>query len=149
VTSQFLAAAASIALIGAGFTGAGTRAIDAMPGVQTFFADGSGGADKVCRVDVIRSGNPGNANIARQELAGGKCVCIVTTGPASNNGSAEDVVTNLLRDKTCGDAPLVGNTVSEAATNSGGGSTGWIIGGLGVLGALTGLGIAGGNDSQG
>jgi hypothetical protein len=39
--------------------------------------------------------------------------------------------------------------VSEAATNSGGGSTGWIIGGLGVLGALTGLGIAGGNDSQG
>ena len=150
MTSQFLAAAASVALIGAGFTGAGTRAIDALPGVQSAFADGNGGgADKVCRVDVIRSGNAGAADITRQELAGGQCVCIVTTGPASSNGSAENVVTNLLRDKTCGDAPLVGDTVSEAATTGGGRSTGWIIGGLGVLGALAGLGIAGGNDSQG
>lgn len=150
MTSQFLAAAASVALIGAGFTGAGTRAIDAMPGVQTAFADGNGdGGDKVCRVDVIRSGTPGNADIARQELAGGKCVCIVTTGPASSNGSAESVVTNLLRDKTCGDAPLVGDAVSEAATAGGGNGGGTIIiTVLGVVGAA-GLAVALGKDTNG
>jgi hypothetical protein len=149
VTSQFLAAAASVALIGAGFAGAGTRAIDAMPGVQSAFADGNGaGGDKVCRVDVIRSGNAGAANITRQELAGGNCVCIVTTGPASNNGSAENIVTNLLRDKTCGDAPLVGETVSEAAAGGGGSGGTVIITVLGVVGAA-GLAVALGKDTGG
>jgi len=146
VTSQFLAAAASAALIGAGFTGAGTRAIDAMPTMQTAFADGaesSGGAGKVCRVDVIRSGNPGVADIARQELDGGKCICIVTTGPASSNGSAEDVVTNLLRDKTCGDAPLVGDTASEAAAGGGGGGLVYTaVGVAAAAGLAAGLGGA-------
>lgn len=150
MTSQFLAAAASVALIGAGFTGAGTRAIDALPGVQSAFADGNGsGADKVCRVDVIRSGNAGNADITRQELDSGQCVCIVTTGPASNNGSAESVVTNLLRDKTCGDAPLVGETVSEVAAAGGGGGGGTIIVTvLGVAGAA-GLAVGLGKDTNG
>lgn len=145
MTSQFLAAAASVALIGAGFTGAGTRAIDAMPGVQTAFADGNGsGADKVCRVDVIRSGTPGNADITRQELDSGQCVCIVTTGPASNNGSAENVVTNLLRDKTCGDAPLVGN---EAATTGGGSGT--LVVTLVAVAGAAGLAFALGKDTHG
>ncbi len=149
MTSQFLAAAASVALIGAGFTGAGTRSIEALPGLQSAFADGNGGgADKVCRVDVIRSGNAGAADITRQELAGGNCVCIVTTGPASNNGSAEDAVTNLLRDKTCGDAPLVGKTVSEAAAGGGGGGGTIIITVLTVVGAA-GLVVALGKDSNG
>jgi len=137
VTSQFLAATASVALIGAGFAGAGTRAVDAIPALQTAFADGSGGAGKVCRVDVIRSGTPGVADITRQELDGGKCVCIVTTGPASSNGSAEDVVTNLLNDQTCGDAPLVGKTVSEAAAGGGG------SGGRAIITPLTVVGAAG------
>lgn len=149
MTSQFLAAAASVALIGAGFTGAGTRAIDAMPGVQTAFADGSdGGSDKLCRVDVIRSGTPGNADIARQELDNGQCVCIVTTGPASNNGSAENIVTNLLRDKTCGDAPPAGNTAGEAAAAGGGGSGTLVITLVAVAGAA-GLAFALGKDTHG
>lgn len=146
MTSQFLAAAASVALIGAGFTGVGTRSIEAMPGLQSAFADGNGdGGGKACRVDVIRSGNPGVADIARQELDGGQCVCIVTTGPASSNGSAEDVVTNLLRDKTCDDAPLVGKEAAEAA--AGGGGPGGILTALGV-GSATGLtaGLAGGSN---
>lgn len=149
MTSQFLAAAASLALIGAGFADVGTRSIDAMPGLQTAFADGSGGgADNRCRVDVIRSGTPGTADIARQQLDSGQCVCIVTTGPASNNGSAEDVVTALLRDRTCGNAPLVGNTVGEVA-GAGGGSSGTIvITVLGVVGAA-GLAVALGKDSGG
>ncbi|MBA4162983.1 MAG: hypothetical protein C0515_13070 [Novosphingobium sp.] len=145
MTSQFFAAAASVALIGAGFTGAGTRAIDAMPDVQTAFADGSGaGSDKACRVDVIRSGTPGNADIARQELDSGQCVCIVTTGPASSNGSAENVVTNLLRDKTCGDAPLVG---SEAATTGGGSGT--LVVTLVAVAGAAGLAFVLGNDTNG
>ncbi|MEY4952288.1 MAG: hypothetical protein RL299_712 [Pseudomonadota bacterium] len=149
MTSQFLAAAASVALVGAGFTGAGTRAIDAMPGVQTAFADGSGsGADKVCRVDVIRSGTPGNADITRQELDNGQCVCVVTTGPASNNGSAENVVTNLLRDKTCGEAPLVGVTGGEAAA-AGGGSSGTLVVTLVAVAGAAGLAFVLGKDTHG
>lgn len=148
MTSQFLAAAASVALIGAGFAGAGTRAIDAMPGVQTAFADGDGGSDKLCRVDVIRSGNPNTADITRQELDNGQCVCIVTAGPANNNGAAENVVTNLLRDRTCGDAPLVGNTATEAAAGGGGGSGTLVVTLVAVAGAA-GLALALGKDTHG
>jgi hypothetical protein len=143
VTSQFLAAAASVALVGAGFAGAGTRASDALPAMQTAFADGSGGAGKVCRVDVIRSGTPGVADITRQELDGGKCVCIVTTGPASNNGSAEDLVTNLLNDKTCSDAPLARSAANEAAAGGGGSSVVYTaVGVAAAAGLAVGLGGA-------
>lgn len=148
MTSQFLAAAASVALVGAGLADVGTRSIEAMPSIQTAFADGNGdGGDKLCRVDVIRSGTPGSADITRQELDSGQCVCIVTTGPASNNGSAEGIVTNLLRDRTCGDAPLAGKVVSEAATGGGGSGT-VILTVLGVVGAA-GLAVALGTDSHG
>lgn len=148
MTSQFLAAAASVALIGAGFVGAGTRSIDAMPTLQTAFADGAdAGGDNRCRVDVLRSGTPGVADIARQTLDNGRCVCIVTTGPASNNGSAEDVVTALLRDRTCDGAPAVGKVVSESATTGGG--SGYVVPLLlGVVGAA-GLGVAMGGSSHG
>ena len=144
--SQFLAATASVALIGAGFTGIGTRSIEAMPGIQTAFADGDGGG-KACRVDVIRSGTPGTADIARQELDSGQCVCIVTTGPASTNGSAEDIVTNLLRDRTCSDAPLAGDTAGEGAGGGGGGGMIGIT--LGAVGVAAGLAFALGKDSHG
>ncbi len=148
MTSQFLAAAASVALVGAGFAGVGTRSIEAMPALQSSFADGAdGGADNRCRVDVIRTGTPGVADIARQVLDNGKCVCIVTTGAASNNGSAEDVVTALLRDRTCESAPLVGKTVAETATAGGG--SGYVVPLLlGVVGAA-GLGVAMGGSSHG
>lgn len=149
MTSQFLAAAASVALIGAGFSGAGTRSIEALPGFSTFGAGSDGGADDRCRVDVVRSGNPGKADITRQELDNGQCVCIVTTGPASSNGAAEDVVTALLRDRTCSNAPVVGRAVSDAAVGGTGGGSGTIIVTvLGVVGAA-GLAVALGKDSNG
>ena len=151
MTSQILAAAASIALIGAGVAGtSGTRAFEAMPGVSAAFADGEGGGstDK-CRVDVIRSGNPGAADITRQVLSDGSCVCSITTGPSNGNGSAEDIVTALLRDRTCADAPAAGKLAGDPAPRGAGSSLGYILGGIGVIGVVAGLAVAGGSDSNG
>lgn len=144
--SQFLAASASVALIGAGVAGSSAiRSFDALPSAQAAFADGDGaGASNRCRVDVIRAGSAGSASVARQVLSDGGCVCIITTGPASDNGSAEDVVTALLRDRTCPDAPVVGRAVREVA-RTGGGSGAIIpvlVGVVGAAGLLVALGGA-------
>ena len=147
--SQFLAASASVALIGAGVAGSSAiRSFDALPSVQSAVADGEGGgAAASCRVDVIRAGTPGSASVTREVLTDGSCVCSITTGPASGNGSAENIVTALLRDRTCADAPVVGEAASEAA--AGGGGSGVIIPVLvGVVGAA-GLGVALGSASNG
>ena len=148
MTSQILAATASVALIGANLAGVGTRSIDAMPSIQSAIADGDGGSDNRCRVDVVRSGTAGVATVTRQDLAGGQCVCIVTTGPAGSNGSAEDVVTNLLRDRTCGDAPPAPATVTEAASGGRGGNGTLIITVLRVVG-IAGFAVSLGKDSHG
>lgn len=148
MTSQFLAAAASIALVGAGVAGtAGTRSFEALPGVSTAFADGAdSGAGGKCRVDIIRAGAAGAADITRQTLQDGNCICTITTGPASSNGSAEEIVTNLLRDRTCDGAPAPGKVISEAASGGGGG---WVLPVvLAVVGA-GGLVVALGKDSNG
>lgn len=148
--SQFLAAGASVALIGAGVAGGSAiRSFDALPGMQTAVADGDGaGASGTCRVDVVRAGAAGTASVTRQVLNDGSCVCSITTGPASGNGSAENIVTALLRDRTCADAPLVGEAVSDAA-GAAGGSSGIIIPVLvGVVGAA-GLAVALGASSNG
>ena len=147
--SQFLAASASVALIGAGVAGSSAiRSFDALPSVQSAVADGEGGgAADTCRVDVIRAGAAGTASVTREVLNDGSCVCSITTGPASGNGSAENIVTALLRDRTCADAPVVGKAASEAA--AGGGGSGAIIPVLvGVVGAA-GLGVALGATSHG
>lgn len=148
--SQFLAAAASVALVGAGVAGStATRSFDALPGVQSAVADGEGGgAPDTCRVDVIRAGTPGAASVTREVLTDGSCVCTVTTGPANNNGSAENVVTMMLRDRTCADAPTVGRTTSEYATANGG-SHGLIIPVLVGVVAAAGLAVALGSSSNG
>ena len=147
--SQFLAASASVALIGAGVAGSSAiRSFDALPSVQSAVADGEGGgAAASCRVDVIRAGTPGSASVTREVLTDGSCVCSITTGPASGNGSAENIVTALLRDRTCADAPVVGKAVSETAA-AGGGSGAIIPVLVGVVGAA-GLGVALGSASNG
>jgi hypothetical protein len=147
VTSQLLAAAASVALVGAGIAGtSGVRSFEAMPTQTTVVADGEGAGGQ-CRVDVVRTGDSGTVNTTKSVLEDNSCVCTVTTGPVGANGNAEGVVTGILRDRTCADSPTVGKTVSEAAT-SGGGSGVIIPVVVGVVGAA-GLAVALGSNSRG
>jgi hypothetical protein len=146
VLSQFLAAAATVGLLGAGLANsAETRSFEAMTGQIAMFGNGEGGgADNKCRVDVVRSGAAGTADIVRQTFNDGSCVCTITTGPEGNNGSAEEIVTNLLRDRECASTPAIGEDAAQAA-----GGPGTIIG---VLAAVAGAGggvAVGGNDSAG
>jgi hypothetical protein len=107
VSSQFIAAAASVALIGTGFaTAEGTRSAEAIPAFNASLvaADGASGNNK-CRVDVFRTGTAGTADIRRFSETDGTCVCIVTTGEKNVNGSAEEIVVNLVRDRSCDGAP--------------------------------------------
>lgn len=112
----------------------------------TLAADGQGGGNK-CRVDVIRNGTPGTADITRLVENDGTCVCTVTTGAANANGSAENIVTNLLRDRACDGAPAPGRPVSEAA--SAGGGSGVVLPVLIATVGAAGLAVAVGNDSKG
>lgn len=148
MTSQFIAAAASVALLGAGIAGVdGTRSAEALPAMKTTLAAGEGGSADRCRVDVIRTAPSGAADITRHVLNDGTCVCTITTGPSGNNGNAESIVTNLLRDRSCEGAPAPGRPVAEAAT-TGGGSNIVIPVVVGAVGAA-GLAVAVGSDSKG
>jgi hypothetical protein len=155
VTSQFLAAAAAVGLLSAGLANASeTRSFEAMTGQSAMFGsgEGSGAAGDKCRVDVVRTGSAGTADVSRQEFSDGSCVCSVTTGPAGNNGSAETVVSNLLRDRECAGVAGGGGGGDAGAAAAGGG--GGIGGGavIGVLFAVSAAGIglaAGGKDSPG
>lgn len=145
MTSQFLAAAAAVGLLGAGMAGASeTRSFEAMTSPAAMFGsgEGSGGAEK-CRVDVVRNGAPGSADIARQDFADGSCVCTITTGPAGNNGSAESVVGALQRDRECE------TSAAPAEESNGGIGAGAVAGALLGLGALAAGAAAGGSDSAG
>jgi hypothetical protein len=153
VTSQLLAAAAAIGLLGAGFANAGeTRSFEAMTGQAAMFGAGEGGgaAGDKCRVDVIRTGSTGSADISRQTFNDGSCVCTITTGPAGDNGSAETIVSNLLRDRECG-APAVADAATSGDAAGGGGMGGGAV--VGVLFGLAALGVGvaagGGSDSPG
>lgn len=151
MSTQIIAILAAAGLVGAGVAGAAeTRAFSAIPAAVTTMAAGADAADR-CRVDVIRSGAAGTADITRQVLDNGQCVCIVTTGPAQSNGAAEEVVKALLRERTCASAPLaavtgtnpgVGGAVSGAATSGGGmGSViPVLVGGVGAAGLAVALG---------
>lgn len=154
MTSQFLAAAAAVGLLSAGLANASeTRSFEAMTGQTAMFGsgEGSGAAGDKCRVDVVRTGSAGSADVSRQEFSDGSCVCTVTTGPAGNNGSAETVVSNLLRDRECaGAAGGSGGEAGAAAAGGGGGIGGGAV--IGVLFAVSAAGIglaAGGKDSAG
>lgn len=149
MSSQVVALLASAGLVGAGLASAGqTRAFEALP-VLTAAAASAAGDDRLCRVDVIRTGDAGSAIVNRIDETN-RCVCVITTGPKDRNGSAENIVEALLRDRTCDGAPAA---IAETAASSAGGASGAIIGvvlaaGVGV--ALTaGGGGGGGNDSGG
>lgn len=158
MSTQLIAVLAAAGLVGVGVAGAAeTRAFSAIPGAVSLMSDGQGGGggDK-CRVDVIRSGTPGAADVTRQVLDNGNCVCIVTTGPVQTNGAAEEIVKALLRERTCASAPLaavtganpgVGGAVSSAAVSGGGVGAVLpvLIGGVGAAG----LAVALGKDSKG
>jgi hypothetical protein len=62
---------------------------------------------KQCRVDIDRSGAESTFAVVRQEFNNGRCICAVTTGPASQGGSIESQIAALLSSKTCEDAPAV------------------------------------------
>ena len=119
--TQLLAATASVALIGAGAVAPSSiRASQAMAMSPSAVADNDGAGDShLCRVDVIRTGESETVTTTRTVLKDHSCVCTLVTGPAGNNGNAEDVVTAMLRDRTCPNSPLVGQPVSEAATAHG------------------------------
>lgn len=147
---QIIAAASVISLLGADLAAGGeTRADQAMPAIRASFTGGAMG-DK-CRVDVVRRAASGSANITRQVLDGGGCVCTVTTGPIGSHNPAEDIVSNLLGGRECDGAPNTQTQYQPAEASGGGGVTG---GGLAMGGAaLAGLGLAaaggGGSDSRG
>ena len=121
--TQLLAATASMALIGAGAVAPSSiRSSQAMSTTPSVAADGDGAGDShMCRVDVVRTGQAGTVTSTRAVLKDHSCVCTLVTGPVETNGSAEDVVTAMLRDRICPNSPMVGAPVSEAARASHGG----------------------------
>lgn len=137
MASQLIASIAAVGLLGTGLAAAGeTRSFAVLPALTAVsVADGQGSGGQKCEVVVNRVGLPGAADITRQVLDNGNCVCTISTGPSSNNGSAEAVVVALLRDKECEGAPAPG---AEEGAGSGGG-----LGGGGAA-ALGGLAVAGG-----
>jgi len=145
VAGYFITALAAAGLVTASVAATGSvRSGDALPVLG--LAQGAAGAGK-CGVRVIRTGTPGAADIVREQLADGSCVCVVTTGPASNNGSAEGVVTNLLRDGQCNAAPAANNVGGEVAgAGASGGGAGAVLpvllGAVGAGGLAAGLGAA-------
>ncbi len=152
MSTQIVSALAAVGLVGAGAAGsAQTRAFDALPTSVMMMGAGQAAAG-YCRVDVVRSGTSGTADVTRQVYSNGGCVCTVVTGPSPSNGAAEEVVSALLRDRSCDSAPVtearnVGQQVSAAAT-SGGGNAVVLPVLIGAVGAA-GLAIALSNSSNG
>lgn len=152
MSSQIIAAIVAAGLVGAGVASASeTRSVSALP-VQSLMAADGAGAGGECRVDVIRSGTPGSADVTRQVFNNGSCICTITTGPSGNaNSSAEAIVGSLLRDRTCDGAPAPGNLGSQVAGAAGGGSgtSGTVLTVLIAAGGAAGLAVASGKDSKG
>lgn len=132
-------AAAGLATTGVAAVSA-TRSVDALPTGAVSLAQGDSGSGNLCRVEIVRTGTGGTANTVRRELEGGQCLCSMTTGPAGSNGSAEDLVNALLRDRTCEGPPPAG---------ANGGMNGGVLGGLIGAAALGGLAAGLGGKSNG
>lgn len=152
MSSQIVASIAAVALLGTGLANAGDiRASQAIPAAASMMGagDSGGSSDEKCRVDVSRTGADGSADITRQVLDNGKCVCIVTTGQEASNGAAEDTVKALRKDRTCAAAPLVagaspGVAPAAAAAGAAGGGSGVLLpvllGGVAAAGLAVGMG---------
>jgi len=144
VAGYVFSALAAAGLMTAGVTAAtGLRSVDALPVVA--LAQGAGAAGQ-CSVKVVRTGTPGAADIVRDQLPDGGCVCVVTTGPASNNGPAEDTVTGLLKNRDCSTAPAATDGAVKAAEGASFGPAAGILpailGATGAGGLAAGLGNA-------
>lgn len=125
------------------------------PAVQLLHnADAIVGAGQKCRVNVLRSGPAGTAQVTQAVLGNGDCICTVTTGMGGVNGSAENVVIALLRDRECAGAPPAdgltnqGVGISSAGVSGGGGMGAALPLVLGVA-AVGGLAAGLGSSSQG
>ena len=153
MTFQIAALLASASLIGAGLSSAAEiRSFQALPAVAVSALAGVGtgaNAGDACRVDVIRTGAADTASVTRSVVED-RCICTIVTGPEQTNGSAENIVRALLRDRTCDGAPIPGkDVVGEVAQGSGGPGSGVLIGGVIGIGAAAGLAVASGSDSSG
>lgn len=148
MASQLIASIAAVSLLGTGLVAASeTRSSAVLPALtSTTLTDGQGGGEQKCRVDVVRDGLSGSADVSRQVLGNGDCVCTIRTGPSSNNGSAESIVVALLRDRECVGAPAVAGAAGGSSAGAGGVAGGAGAGGIGSGGiaALGGLAVAGG-----
>lgn len=140
MASHLFIAAAAVTLLGASFaTVEGTRSAQSIPAGQP----GEAPAGNMCRVDVVRSGQPGTAGVTRAVETDGSCVCTVVTGEAARNGAAETIVATLLRDRSCNGAPPPGGEAAFAP--AGVGVWPFIVAPAGAAG----LAAAAGNDSAG
>lgn len=146
MSGQFLSAAASLALLGAWLVSAeGTRSEAVLPAKPTSDVSQSVIATPKCRVEVVRSGAPGTADITHLSEPGGGCICVVTTGPIQGNAEAEELVGSLLRNRSCDGAPPP--NPSPAAFAPGPSLLPLIAAPIGAAGAAA--TTAGGNDSPG
>ncbi len=117
MTGYFIGAlaAAGLVTVGAAATGA-VRSADALPLITLAAGAPAASIDAgKCSVRVVRNGTPGVADIVREELADGSCVCVVTTGAAAANGPAEDAVNGVLNNRECSNTPASGNEAANAA----------------------------------
>ena len=145
MTSQFIASVAAISLLGAGVAASSeTRSYAVLPALtSTSVANGEGASGQKCRVEVVREGMPGAADVARTVLDNGDCLCTVRTGPANNNGSAESIVVALLRDRECTNPVSAGQLAQGAGGGGGiGGALPFVLGGLAVAGGVA-VGLGG------
>lgn len=147
MSAKIIAVLATVSLATSGvYAVSATRAADVLPSAPSaFMAEGEGSGEQ-CRVDVVRSEPSGVANVTRSVLPDGQCLCIVKTGPQDSNGTAENVVRELLERRSCDGAPppadvAQGGSVGGGAS-AGGGMSGGAIGGL--VGALAVGGLAAG-----
>lgn len=125
MAGYIFSALAAAGLMTAGVAAAGSlRSGDALPPIA--LADGASSPGH-CSVKVDRTGTPGVANVVRDALDDGTCLCVVTTGPATDNGAAEDVVANLLKNRECASAQAAGSEAAAAAKGAGFGPAGTIL----------------------
>lgn len=130
--------AATMALAGMALSIPGT----ALAASAAQASGGSGGNSRLCQVVVNRTASPGVYDVTREERRNGQCVCRVTTGPASQAGSAESAVASIRTNRTCANAPL-----AQAVQRGGLGTGGYV--GIGILlaGGLTAALLSGGSNS--
>jgi len=147
VSSNLVATIAGAALVVGGFAaGTGTRSYSALPVSTTAAAAAGAATGGQCQVEVRRSGDAGTSDVRRLQIDNGDCVCVITTGPSSANGAAEDIVRALLRDRQCTDA--LAPTDLGPTTGATGGMGGIVLPVVFGVGAV-GLGAALGGSSKG